>query len=84
MVTYIVFELHKQQHEATTNTSTLVLGRTWFAVSKTEREVVEARKISVPKKTYTKFIFNNIHELAFLYTLYSMCYMLLIFNSVIV
>ena len=69
------FELHKQQQEATTNTSTLVQGRTQFAVPKTEKEVVEARKPSVPKiKTDTKycmFIFSNIHEPFpfFLYTL---------------
>ena len=70
------FELHKQQQEATTNTSTLVHGGTRFAVPKTEKEVVEARKTSVPEKTqtdtkYYMFIFNNIRELfpVFLYTI---------------
>ena len=70
------FELHKQQQEATTNTSTLVHGRTQFVVSRTEKEVVDARKTSVPKKTqtdtkYCMFIFSNIHGLfpVFLYTL---------------
>ena len=47
------FELHEQQQEPTTNTSTLVHGRTRFAVPKTEKEVTEARKASVPKKTQT-------------------------------
>ena len=64
------FQLHKQQQEARTNTCTSILvhGKTRFALSKTEKEVVEARKISVLKKTqtdtkYCMFIFNNIHEL---------------------
>ena len=35
------FELHKQQQEATTNASTLVRGRTQFAVPKTGKEVAE-------------------------------------------
>ena len=37
----------------TTNASILVHERTRFAVSKTQREVVEARKNCVPKKTKT-------------------------------
>ena len=47
------FELYEQEQEVptTTSMSTLVQGRTRFAVPKTEKEVVEARKASVPKKT---------------------------------
>ena len=48
-----VFELHEQQQEVTTNNSTLAHGRIWFAVPKTDEEVVEARRASVPKKTQT-------------------------------
>ena len=45
------FELYKQEQEVLTTTSTLVHGGTRFALPKTEKEVVEARKASVPKKT---------------------------------
>ena len=62
------FKLHKLQQEATTNTSTLVRGRTLFAVAKTEKEVVEARKISVPKKIQIE-PYVHILVSAFLYTL---------------
>ena len=40
------FELQKQHQEATTNTSTLVNGRTLFAAQKTEEVVVEVRTSS--------------------------------------
>ena len=67
-------ELHKQQHKATTNTSTLVHSRARFAVPKTEKKVVEAKK---NKKQcaqedpngykYYMFIFSNIHQLFLVY-----------------
>ena len=91
------FEL---QQDATTYTSTLVHGKTWFALPKTEKEiytfVVEARKNSVVNKTQIDikyctgtFIFNNIHELftVFLYTLALATHSIImssIFNNVIV
>ena len=84
------FELHKQQQEATRNTSTLVYGRTRFAVPKTEKELVKVRKTSVPKKNqtdtkYYMFIFSNVHELfpVFLYTLATyVIIMSLFFNNI--
>jgi hypothetical protein len=47
------FEVYEQQQGVASNASTPVHGRTRFAVPKTEEEVVEARKASVPKKTQT-------------------------------